>query len=94
VNNYPKYKDASNNVVDWEFKLDWAASVYPNTTPAVGVRPYLASPGRYVKEQGFQIISAGRDGMFGPGGADNPATGVGADDMIHTQKEVAGAGIQ
>jgi len=58
------------------------------------VTPYLAVPGRYVKESGFQIISAGRDGLFGPGGTNNPATGVGEDDMIHTQKEVAGAGIQ
>jgi prepilin-type N-terminal cleavage/methylation domain-containing protein len=56
------------------------------------VAPYLSS-GRPVNENGFQIISAGKDKVFGPGGTNLPATGDGEDDQAQFSKAVLGAGI-
>ena len=55
--------------------------------PSLGVSAYLktSSPLLFWNERSFQIISAGPDKAFGPGGVvwgpNNPNTGVGADDM-------------
>ena len=48
-----------------------------------------SSPTKYLEPQGFQIVSAGPDMLFGPGGAWTPRTGVyieeqqGADDLAN-----------
>jgi prepilin-type N-terminal cleavage/methylation domain-containing protein len=50
---------------------------------AIGAKPYLQSTGVYMKPDSFQLLSAGPDGQWGPGGLYNPATlrgGTGADD--------------
>lgn len=56
------------------------------------VAPYV-SGGRPVNESGFQIISAGKDKQFGPGGTNLPATGDGEDDQAHFAKGVLGSGL-
>jgi len=57
------------------------ASVAPANS--FGMKPYFTSPGKGYLPDLFQIISAGRDGQFGPGGAWTPgtSTGGGADDL-------------
>ena len=57
-------------------------------SPGVPVSPYMQSATLFMNPTGFQIISAGRNGKFGPGGLWNPATGVpsgspGADDQAN-----------
>ena len=42
---------------------------YGNDCPSLGLQPYAGAPGAFLNPQGFQIISAGRDGKFGRGGA-------------------------
>ena len=58
-------------------------------TPGGGVWPYAEAPTslgfpymRYVKPDGFQIISAGRDGLFGPG--TSPTGGPGGVPLVWT----------
>lgn len=49
-------------------------------------KPYMQSATEYVKPDSFQIISAGTDRTFGPGGLYNPATlatGAGRDDIAN-----------
>jgi len=55
------------------------------------VSPYVFN-GRAINEKGFQIISAGRDKTFGPGGV-TPPVGPGADDQAHFQRTLLGAGL-
>ena len=59
-----------------------------------GVTPYK-SGGKYVNESGFQIISAGKDQMFGAGDALLPAVGTpgGDDDQANFSRSVLGGGI-
>jgi prepilin-type N-terminal cleavage/methylation domain-containing protein len=73
--------------------------VGPNTTQltnSLGVRPYLQSsaPVKYQLPDSFQIISAGADGQFGPGGLwsspNNVATGAGADDFTNISDKKMG----
>ncbi len=40
------------------------------------VRPYQETGARFTNPNSFQIISAGKNGVFGPGGPWNPATGI------------------
>jgi prepilin-type N-terminal cleavage/methylation domain-containing protein len=78
--------------------FDPSLNTYPSTacsftsnTSMGSVLPYT-SGGKFVNLKGFQIISAGRDGAFGPGGTNwTPGTGVyapgytpgGADDLAN-----------
>jgi hypothetical protein len=39
-----------------------------------GVKPYRDTPSTYYKPDSFQIICAGDDGVFGPGGLWTPAS--------------------
>jgi prepilin-type N-terminal cleavage/methylation domain-containing protein len=52
---------------------------------SLGVAPYLQSAGAYLKPDSFQIISAGKDMQFGPGGVVWPGVtgGPGADDIAN-----------
>jgi prepilin-type N-terminal cleavage/methylation domain-containing protein len=66
---------------------------------SLGVSPYVqqSSPTVvFVNPSSFQIISAGRNGAFGPGGLWNPATGLGpfiagSDDQANFSKKLLGA---
>jgi hypothetical protein len=40
-------------------------------------------PTRYIKPNGFQILSAGKNGWFGPGGPWSPATATSIGDSIN-----------
>jgi len=73
---------------------------YPtNDCGSLGVSPYQASftlaKTTYQNPKSFQIISAGQDGAFGPGGTvwgpSNPASGPGADDMSNFHERKLGA---
>jgi len=44
---------------------------------ALGIAPYSDPSGRFINPNGFQIISAGSDGLFGPGGGWDPIKGGG-----------------
>jgi prepilin-type N-terminal cleavage/methylation domain-containing protein len=59
--------------------------------------PYIraTSPLNYWNEKSFQIISAGPDKTFGPGGlwgVNNPAVSPGADDMSNFAQNILGSG--
>lgn len=98
ANGYPHVVDVYGTPYAYFASVNAKPNNYGNqtftlVTPPVGpVSPYL-SGGRAVNEKGFQIISAGRDKVFGPGGAVVPATGAGADDHAHFQKSLLGAGL-
>jgi len=70
------------------FAIPATAGFNPPPTPTPVV-PVLASPGKYHKENSFQIISAGYDRVFG-GSATLPMAGFGADDQAHFQTGVLG----
>src|SRR5262249_51252778 len=68
---------------------------------SLGVSPYYerTSPLTYLRPSGFQIISAGSDTIFGPGGGPwgrvapaSPATGAGSDDFANFASLRLGAG--
>jgi prepilin-type N-terminal cleavage/methylation domain-containing protein len=44
--------------------------------PLPGPAPYIDPTGKWMNAGTFQILSAGRDGVFGPGGVFNPASGL------------------
>ncbi|HZT83507.1 MAG TPA: type II secretion system protein [Gemmataceae bacterium] len=66
--------------------------------PKLGVAPYaesLTPTVRYYNNQSFQIICAGADGVFGPGGALPPGMGApppGNDDQSNFRQSILGAG--
>jgi prepilin-type N-terminal cleavage/methylation domain-containing protein len=49
---------------------------YRDDAKTYNVKPYQEANGQFVNPRGFQIISAGKDGLFGPGGAYDPRAGV------------------
>jgi len=61
-----------------------APATWPDSPPVtaglnigVWIMPYTdASGSRYINPNGFQILSAGKDGLFGPGGAWNSQGGT------------------
>ena len=70
---------------------------FPQVWP-VGSVPPLVTPyqygGKYLNENGFQLISAGRDRRFGPGGTDFPATTPdGDDDQANFSRSILGVGF-
>ena len=64
--------------------------------PTLGVNPYVANsaaPVQYYRVDTFQIVSAGADGLFGPGGPwgpNNAAQGVGRDDVTNFHPNTMG----
>lgn len=58
------------------------------------VDPNSGKPVNNADGFGFQIISAGKDALFGPGGANIPATGAGEDDIANFSRATLGSGIQ
>ena len=71
---------------------------YTNTTSSgYGAVPYVNTVNsQFTNPNTFQIISAGRNGMFGTSGWNpaNGATGAGADDQANFSAKVLGAGQQ
>jgi len=70
---------------------------FPQVWP-VGSVPPLVTPyqygGKYLNENGFQLISAGRDRRFGPGGTDFPATTPdGYDDQANFSRSILRVGF-
>jgi hypothetical protein len=69
---------------------------YGSHCPSLSVSPYLEATGRYHKPNSFQIISAGRDNTFGPGGTTwTPATAAsinanGRDDQCNFYEKALG----
>jgi prepilin-type N-terminal cleavage/methylation domain-containing protein len=59
----------------------------------LNVSPYSTATGKYYNEKSFQIISAGPDQAFGPGGKWTPGavSGPTADDMSNFSETVLGA---
>jgi general secretion pathway protein G len=66
-------------------------------TPTIPVAPgpYQDPSGRYINPNTFQILSAGADGIFGPGGSWDPTmgtqTGNGRDDQSNFSRAILGA---
>jgi general secretion pathway protein G len=66
---------------------------------SLGVAPYQSSATTFINPSGFQIISAGKDGVFGPGGVWNPSNGYGpwttlnpgGDDLANFSQSVLGS---
>jgi prepilin-type N-terminal cleavage/methylation domain-containing protein len=67
--------------------------VYGPECPTLGVSPYYSATGKYYNANTFQIISAGPDQAFGPGGQWTPGavSGPTADDMSNFSETVLGA---
>jgi prepilin-type N-terminal cleavage/methylation domain-containing protein len=92
-NNFLSYADPfRKNKPFAYFSAGAAGNDYSPDCPSLMVSPYVesstAAGERYINPDGFQIISAGPDGVFGPGGtAWDPATGygsgAGADDLAN-----------
>jgi prepilin-type N-terminal cleavage/methylation domain-containing protein len=65
------------------------STVAATDTPNSAYAPHLEAPSKFANEKGCQIISAGQNRTFGPGGAWVPGTGLyttgqaGADDMAN-----------
>jgi len=67
--------------------------VYGPECPTLGVSPYYSANGKYYNANTFQLISAGPDQAFGPGGQWTPGavSGPTADDMSNFADVVLGA---
>jgi prepilin-type N-terminal cleavage/methylation domain-containing protein len=70
--------------------------LYQADCPSFGVSPYQEPSGKFANASSFQIVSAGRDGKFGAGGANwNPANGTadpnGKDDQSNFSPRLLGA---
>jgi prepilin-type N-terminal cleavage/methylation domain-containing protein len=76
------------------FSATKAGNDYTPDCPSLGVAPYFARGGQFLNPNGCQIISAGPDRRFGPGGLWNPATGGGgpngADDISNFSRGALG----
>jgi prepilin-type N-terminal cleavage/methylation domain-containing protein len=80
---FPSYMDAYNKQPLVYFSSNSRQNGYTGIANSLGVSAYLqqTTPVNYYNSTTFQIISAGPDGVFGPGGTTLPATGAGSDDM-------------
>jgi general secretion pathway protein G len=62
TNGYNRYSAAFGNSDCWSL-----LPAVPGINPVGGVWPYLTAPGQYANPNSFQIVSAGKNGIFGPG---------------------------
>lgn len=96
LRNYGGYLDVYNQKPYAYFSTTGVVNSYGATDcMALGVQPYYSSPGNYLKPDSFQIISAGADKQFGPGGLYDPAAiakGPGNDDMANFASGQLGSG--
>jgi len=69
--------------------------LYNGDCPSLGVAPYQEPNGKWINPGSCQIISAGRDGQFGPGGQWDPKAGstvqAGKDDQSNFSGHLLGA---
>ena len=64
---------------------------YKATDTTLGVTPYVdPTTNKAMLSDGFQIICAGEDKLFGPGGTAYPATGPGEDDIANFSQGTLG----
>jgi general secretion pathway protein G len=101
TNNFPYYVDAFNNAAPYAYFSSYYSGNDYNTVPTdcpsiVGLSPYMTPAGKFINPKGFQIISAGRDGVFGPGGPWNgygpwTAANPGGDDLANFSSSVLGS---
>jgi general secretion pathway protein G len=81
--NFPSFKDYHNLGNAAQPYLYFSAYNRKNgyapsyAMPVLGVSPYYSTVGNYFNPDSFQIISAGGNGLFGPGGQWTPATAEG-----------------
>jgi hypothetical protein len=63
---------------------------------SIGATPYFTATGVYTNPNTYQVISAGKDGVFGTAGwtPSNGATGYGADDQANFSANLLGVGQQ
>jgi prepilin-type N-terminal cleavage/methylation domain-containing protein len=115
TNGFLYYADPWNSVTPYAYFTSYPlnASVSPTYTYAAiggggndcpglpgGPWPYMASVGTFVNQNGFQILSAGKNGVFGPGGSVwNPTLGygsggAGSDDLSNFSATYLGAAQQ
>jgi prepilin-type N-terminal cleavage/methylation domain-containing protein len=59
---------------------------------SLGIAPYAKNGSQFYQPDSFQLICAGKDGQFGPGGVWQPgsATGAGADDWSNFSDKMLG----
>jgi prepilin-type N-terminal cleavage/methylation domain-containing protein len=73
-----------------------SAGGYSGSCPSIGVSPYIQSNGRFYNNNTFQIISAGKNMLFGPGGVWPNSTaayatqGAGVDDLSNFSGDLLG----
>jgi general secretion pathway protein G len=72
---------------------------YTADNAAYSVTAYQDTSGRFINPNTYQIISAGKDGNFGPGGSWDPARGyglgqAGSDDMANFSQVILGAPLK
>jgi prepilin-type N-terminal cleavage/methylation domain-containing protein len=76
---------------DYEFDMRGNRQEWP--AGSFSVKPYQYG-GKYLNENGFQLISAGRNRRFGRGGTDFPATTPdGDDDQANFSRSILGVGF-
>ena len=78
---------------NYELDMHGFPQVWPVGSVPPLVKPYQYG-GKYLNENGFQLISAGRNRRFGPGGTDFPATTPdGDDDQANFSRSILGVGF-
>ncbi len=95
---YPSFVDVIGSSPYLYFSTGRADNNYQNaiTLAAGTITPYQISSTRFANPTGFQIVSAGRDGVFGPGGlawagaTGGGATQAGADDLANFHPTLLG----
>jgi len=97
-NAFSSYKDGYGKNV-YAYFCGRSPGKYSTDCPSLKVAPYYkkeSDPVRYYHQNTFQIISAGMDGIFGPGGAWSPESAAedagkhGADDLSNFHGELLG----
>jgi general secretion pathway protein G len=99
--NFPYYRDPYNPGSAYAyFSYNPKVNSYVTTDCTIngnfGLTPYVLPTGQFINPNGFQIISAGKDSVFGIGGTWNPTTGYGpgqpgSDDIANFSQAVLGA---
>lgn len=100
-NGYPSFKDAWGKNVYAYFstyaKLHGYNRYGSTDCTALGINPYIQSGSgattKYWNEKGVQIISAGKDGLFGNGGQWPPADADEYDNQSNLSKSLMGGGL-
>jgi prepilin-type N-terminal cleavage/methylation domain-containing protein len=88
---FPSYLDAYGNQPIMYFSAGNRPNGYQGGSNSLGITPYFKSAGQFYNSDSFQLISAGADSNFGPGGQWPPiAVGPGADDITNFSDKAMG----